>query len=320
MAGTGAGSRAALELFINGQFGYLFQGKNSGLQRQWNVVDTVSLALGRHQFKFGADYRRLTPVITPPLSIANFLYLGEAEVLANSTLSTQYELDTKVYPLYKNFSAFAEDEWKASQRLNISMGLRWEVNPAPGVTQGLMPYAIQGSNPNNWVAAPQGTPLWRTTWYNFAPRLGAAYIIRDQPGWETVIRGGGGIFFDTAQQLGSGGFGTQAPGFFASTASSTSFPNLPSPGPVIQNPPDPNACSNNGCISLYGFAQHLQLPYTTQWNFSLEQAMGKPRSLTASPRLSLRFLPRLVTCGSYPAPLPCNTKECTNLYARLRAS
>src|SRR5256885_2822353 len=31
----------------------------SGLQRQWNLVDTVSLPLGRHQVKFGVDYRRL---------------------------------------------------------------------------------------------------------------------------------------------------------------------------------------------------------------------------------------------------------------------
>ena len=96
--------------------------------------------------------------------------------------------------------------------LNVSLGLRWEVNPAPSVTQGIKPYAIEGSDPNTWTLAPQGTPLWRTTWYNFAPRLGVAYVLHS-PGWETVMRGGVGIFFDTGQQLGSLGF--QGPGFSA---------------------------------------------------------------------------------------------------------
>ena len=63
-----------------------------------------------------------------------------------------------------------------SERLSLSLGLRWEVNPAPGVTQGLKPYTIQGSSPNSVTLAPQGTPLWKTTWFNFAPRLGAAYV------------------------------------------------------------------------------------------------------------------------------------------------
>jgi len=33
---------------------------------------------------------------------------------------------------------------------------------------------------------------------------------------------------------------------------------------------------------LYGFSKHLQLPYTLQWNFSVEQALGKSQSLTVS--------------------------------------
>jgi len=36
------------------------------------------------------------------------------------------------YPLYHNFAAFADDEWKLAPKLNLSLGLRWEVNPAPG--------------------------------------------------------------------------------------------------------------------------------------------------------------------------------------------
>ena len=64
-------------------------------------------------------------------------------VETNSALSFATP-DAPAYPLYTNFSAFAQDEWKVSQRLTLSLGLRWEVNPAPGVTQGLKPYTIKG--------------------------------------------------------------------------------------------------------------------------------------------------------------------------------
>src|SRR5260370_39337525 len=69
-----------------------------------------------------------------------------------------------------------------------------------------MPYTVQGTDFSNYALAPQGTPLWRTTWFNFAPRLGIAYVLRNRPGREMVVRGGGGVFFDTGQQVASGGF------------------------------------------------------------------------------------------------------------------
>ena len=113
-----------------------------------------------------------------------------------------------------------------SERVNLSFGLRWEVNPAPSVTQGLKPYTIQGSGPSTWTLAPQGTPLWQTAWYNFAPRLGAAYLLNNKAGRETVLRAGGGVFFDTGQQLGS--FGFTGPGFSAlGKQQAISFPGNP---------------------------------------------------------------------------------------------
>ena len=148
---------------------------------------------------------RLIPDLT-------YSYLSESAVQTNSALYIA-EAIAPAYPLYTNFSAFAQDEWKVSQRLNLSLGLRWEVNPAPGVTQGLKPYTVQGSGPDTLTLAPQGTPLWQTTYGQFAPRLGAAYVLNDTPGRETVVRGGGGVFFDTGQQLGSLGF--MGPGFMA---------------------------------------------------------------------------------------------------------
>jgi hypothetical protein len=275
LAGVGVGSYTQLFLDYGGYAVGIRQQVQSGGQRQWNLVDAVSLSLGRHQFKFGADYRRLAPLATPPSPEVSYYYFNQNS-LSNNTSTVFLNAYVPAHPLYTNFSAFAQDEWRVSQRLSLSFGLRWEVNPAPGVTQGLKPYTVQGSSPNTWTLAPQGTPLWQTTWFNFAPRLGVAYILHSMPGRETVVRGGGGVFFDTGQQLGSLGF--IGPGFNASVCCpSMSFPGNPGTLiPPIMNPPVPPF---NVAI---GFSPHLQLPYTLQWNGSIEQAMGNSQTLTVS--------------------------------------
>jgi len=276
LIGFGPGSFPAV-LLLYGSVINLRQAGSSGAQRQWNLVDTTSRASGRHQFKFGVDYRRLSPFAAPESPVAAYLFFSESAVEMNNAL-TLVTVQAPAYPSYKNFSAFAQDEWRVSQRLSVSLGLRWEVNPAPGVTQGLKPYTFQGSSPDTFTLAQQGTPLWQTAWYNFAPRLGVAYILRTAPGRETVVRGGGGVFFDTGQQLGSYGF--LGPGFNAQNIGPASFPALPGGGiPTIVNPPVPPF---NSAAGVYGFSSHLQLPYTLQWNTSIEQALGKSQALTVS--------------------------------------
>ena|SRR5882762_6101598 len=257
---------------------FLQQPHSSGAQKQWNLVDTMNFTVGRQQLKFGTDYRRLSPFATNPTRRAPYVYTSVAAVTANRALLTP-TASAPAYPLYKNLSAFAQDEWRASQRLSVSLGLRWEVNPAPGATKGLKPYTVQGPSPDTWTLAPQGTPLWQTTWFNFAPRLGVAYILSNGLGRETVVRAGGGVFFDTGQQLGSEGF-IVGPGFSASGPTRTiSFPGNPAALiPPIVNPPVPPF----GSVNVFGYAPHLQLPYTLQWNASIEQAVGKSQALTVS--------------------------------------
>ncbi|HKV80552.1 MAG TPA: carboxypeptidase regulatory-like domain-containing protein [Candidatus Sulfotelmatobacter sp.] len=273
LAGLAPGSNSVLEIFYDGRLAALLPGTNRGAQRQWNFVDYLSLAVGRHQLKFGVDYRRLSP-FAHQFANADYIYSDEHSIEQNSGLTTG-QTNSDAYPLYVNFSAFAQDEARVSQRLTLSLGLRWEVNPAPGVTQGLKPYAIQGSSPNTWALAPQGAPLWKTEWFNFAPRFGAAYTLRDATGRQTVIRGGIGIFFDTGQQQGS--FGFYGPGLVAyGPYQPGSFPGAgESLIPALVNPP----------VSPYSttprvFPSHLQLPYTLQWNASIEQALGNSQALT----------------------------------------
>jgi len=276
LAGISPEGEVGVYLVYGGYFILLEQYEQSSEQKQWNLVDTVGLSLGRHQFKFGVDYRRLAPFAIPPTPAAAYNYDSKAQVQANS-LTTLFEALAPAYPLYANFSAFAQDEWRVSQRLSLSFGLRWEMNPAPGVTQGFKPYTIDfvSADPNTWTLASAGTPLWHTTWFNFAPRLGAAYILHSTPDRETILRGGGGVFFDTGQQLGSIGFA--GPGFSSGyiPVLSASFPTPIVPLSIVNPPVAPY-----GFVS--GFSTHLQLPYTLQWNASIEQALGKSQALTTS--------------------------------------
>jgi hypothetical protein len=279
VAGLGPGSQTLVGLFY-GESIFLSASSSSGAQKQWNLVDTVGVSWGRHQFKFGADFRRLAPFSQPVNPDATWDYFDKNEVEANSAGFSGVFAFAPGYPLYTNSSVFAQDQWKMSRRLSFSLGLRWEVNPAPGVTRGIKPYTIQfqGTGPDTWTLAPQGRPLWRTTWYNFAPRLGAAYVLHDAPGWETVLRSGGGVFYDTGQQLGSGGVDSQV-GFYGQSpfCFSCSFPGNPSALiPVIVNPPVPP------WSYVFGFSTHLQLPYTLQWNASVEQGLGNSQVLTVS--------------------------------------
>src|SRR5256885_919849 len=220
------------------------------------------------------DFRRLAPYAVPFNPGLLYEFLSESDVENNTNGFLAAQAFAPAHPLYKNFLRFAQGEWAVTQRLSLSFGLRWEVNPPPGVTQGQMPYTVlfQDLDPNNWALAPQGTLLWKTTWFNFAPRLGLAYTFRNTPGWETVVRTGGGLFFDSGQQLGSIAF--EGPGFSSARVDfPSSFPGNPVPPPV--NPPQTLGF-------IYGYYPHLQLPYTLQWNASIEQALGGSQAITAS--------------------------------------
>ncbi|HVI07421.1 MAG TPA: carboxypeptidase regulatory-like domain-containing protein [Candidatus Binatia bacterium] len=261
------------------------QHDNLGKQKQWNLVDTVSWSFGAHHLKLGADFRRLDPGVFVESPSVVYRFFFSTSVQANSVDFGFGDSNAPANPIYSNLSLFAQDEWKLNPRATLSLGLRWELNPAPGASPGNLPYTLAGhiGDVASVSLAPEGTPLWQTSWFNFAPRLGAAVILRNSPGHELVARGGGGVFFDTAQQLGSigyngPGFSAMTPLFGALAGSPASFP-LPAAEatPTIVNPPVAPYS-----VSVYGFSPHLQLPYTLEWNASLQQALGNAQSITAS--------------------------------------
>jgi hypothetical protein len=50
---------------LGGNFMAVDTTKDQSAQRQWNLVETASFTTGRHQLRFGVDYRRLSPFVVP---------------------------------------------------------------------------------------------------------------------------------------------------------------------------------------------------------------------------------------------------------------
>ncbi len=252
---------------------------NSTTQKQYNVTDSYTWAVNRHNFKFGVDWRRLSTYALPTIVNEELFFFSETSVLANTAdfAGSFPGLISGVEPVYKNFSLFAEDEWKATSRLSLSLGLRWDVNPPPTNARGPSPYTVdQITDLATTQLAPQGTPLWRTDWHAFAPRFGMAYQLRQTPGHETVIRGGVGMFYDMGNLLGSQGFtGIGLTNFVQYAGASFPFTSA-----QLQVPPPSVAPPYSNLI--FAFDPNLRLPYTLQWNVAVEQVLGRDNALTVS--------------------------------------
>jgi hypothetical protein len=253
--------------------------KNQAAQRQLNITDTFSTSHGAHNLKFGVDYRRLPIIGNDDMAVFSvvYFYFTDMDVLQNSPLPQVQSPGSIVSePVFTNFSAFAQDDWKATSRLSLSFGVRWDVNPAPGNARGNPPANLnQITNLATAQLLPAGSPVWQTTYHNFAPRFGLAYQLRQSPGHETVLRGGFGVFYDTGNTTGAEGF--DGPGFVTFSNPSSGYP-IP-PADLILPPPDLSTPYN---ATFAAYDPHLRLPYTLQWNVAVEQALGASQVLTVN--------------------------------------
>lgn len=257
----------------------LTQGKTVGTkQRQLNILNTLSVVAGNQQLKFGVDYRRLKPKFDSR-SIQISYTFGSAASRATgvpTAISVQaFPPNTDFY--VQNFSAFAQDTWRVNNRLTLTGGLRWELNPPLGGDN--LPYAAAGlDNPLTATLAPRGTKQWNTDYKSFAPRVGIAYTLSEKQNW--VLRAGFGIYYDLGTGTALRGF-TSFPYSSSRTlpAAQLAFPaneaNLP-PSPFLDSAQPPYASS------FYFFDKNLKLPLTRQWNISTEKGFGKNQTVTVS--------------------------------------
>jgi hypothetical protein len=181
-----------------------------------HLTDVASYTVGKHQFRFGGEFRRAQleefyhrhalgnlkfdgsqgpwandPTITDPnvKSLADFL----AGYLNPDTSSIALGNPTRLV-FVKTFNIFAQDTWQISRKLTFDYGLRWDYEgPLGDDKQDLSVF-----DPSKGGLVFQGAGIgsvYPKDFKNFAPRLGVAY--RPKENSDLVVRAGFGIYFDT---------------------------------------------------------------------------------------------------------------------------
>jgi len=254
---------------------------NGGVSRtrQANVVDDLTISVGSHQLKFGGDYRALFLNVDSPPNYLLYIPSTTQDFVSgpNAGLAPNFIPFTflPVQVLSNAFSFYGQDTWKVTSRLNLTYGLRWELDPAP-IARGRTTLSAweNVNNPTSANLAPSGTPLWATTYRNLAPRFGVAYNLTPQG--DFVVRAGAGIFYDT-------GVGSSANlAFSFPNSASGSFLNVPVPIsnlapylPTISLTPPYQG-------SFRGSSPNLQLPRSYQWNVALEKSFGGKQAISVT--------------------------------------
>jgi hypothetical protein len=246
---------------------------------QWNVVGSLSYVFGNHHVKTGLDYRRTSPLVEAAEErfTAQFQNVNQALTGVATALTIQQAFPFRGH--FDNVSMFAQDTWKANQQLSLSYGLRWDINPAPSFRDGEGPFAaVTGASAADLgLVLQRNVPLWKTSYRDIAPRVGFSYAV--DPGARWILSGGVGVFGDLSGQAAGLAF------------SSFSFPNgtsirrtnaaLPFSPAVLQSPGEP--------VLVPPFTQQigaidplLRMPRTTQWNLTVERALGAQQSVSVA--------------------------------------
>ena len=278
---TSQNSRLFFDIFslAGGQFD---EGKNlTNIQQQYNLVDNLSIQKGSHALKLGGDFRRLSPQYEP-FEYGQAAFFDDVPSTGSGNLDFTYlQSNRGAKILFRELGLYAQDTWRIRSRLTATYGLRWDIDVAPTSLSGPPISAVTGYNLSDLSQlslAPDGTAAFHTPYGNIAPRIGLAYQLRTNNDWQTVVRGGFGTFFDLASQevgnlLSQPGYPFQAADFtFGGT-----FPldDASAAAPAIVRP-------GGGSGTVLAFDPNLKLPYTLQWNVTLEQGLGSQQSISAS--------------------------------------
>jgi hypothetical protein len=278
-------SAIELDYVSTGTLASLINATQGQVQFQTNPTDTVTWKWRSHLFKAGVDYRQTTAYFgykwysRDPYLI--YIYETSAQVLQNATLLDEDIRILRQNPTTKNFGTFIQDDWRVKPRVSLSLGLRWDLNPPPSAT-GAPDYTYNGdlNNPSTMTLAPLGTPLYKTTYTDLAPRFGMAVVLHNRADHETVLRTGAGLFYDTGQQFSYtfGGGQDLGSGHTTLLGSLEGKPiSFPMPQSVIFTPvPAPAPPYTIDFIPV----RNIVPPSTVQWSATLEQAIGKGQSFT----------------------------------------
>jgi hypothetical protein len=188
------------------------QGRNI---TQYQFIDDYSLILGKHNLKFGENFRRYD------VSDHNFFYNSPAVYFGYVNAGLQNFANGLAYQYRQSLNAssdvpialwgiggYAQDEWQVTQNLRLTMALRMEHNANPVCNTNCFANFIGPFNslPSFTNANPSSVPYSSdiaTGLHNaypsvnaidWSPRLGFSWSPFNNR--KTVLSGGAGVFYD----------------------------------------------------------------------------------------------------------------------------
>jgi outer membrane receptor protein involved in Fe transport len=247
----------------------------------WQFIDNFSWKLNKHAVKIGYEFRRTT--------VSQFFDEGFRGSLSFNSLTDflqgmptgggsilQGNTDRNTYQ--DSHAFYVQDSFRVSHQFTFNYGLRWDYFGVIAEENNL----FSNFNPANGVLSQVGTnglgSLYQPDHTNFSPRASVAYDLTGKG--TTVIRSGGGIFYDVFSQdffLGQVPYNAATPG--AAYNDIGPKPILSSSSPVTQivaGQPLFPAATFGTSSNLFAVDRHLPTPYMYNYNLNIQQELGKP--------------------------------------------
>ena len=252
-----------------------------GTTNTYQITDNATWTRGRHLMKFGFDIRILQENAYRDVASRGFiafqgiytgnpleeLLLGLPTDTGGATMNNPEHLRTHSYDF------FANDTWRLRPNLTVTLGLRYEYNsPAKDAANRANLY-----NPATGSLVPVGQNGFPAGGYtgdfnNFAPTIGLAWSPENHRG--TVFRAAYGIHYDQSSLAPGEGLYFSAPYFNLNVY----YPIQGLFTPSLENP-FPNNFPFPYPASATAFQRNLATPYIQQWNFGVQQQIGRSRVL-----------------------------------------
>ena len=244
----------------------------------WHFVDGFSWKSGKHDWKFGYEFRRTTIGIREDNSFRGTLSFSDITDLLNGVVSGGgiSSGNTLRHTIENNHSLYAQDEFRVTPRLTMNYGLRWDFFGVVHEKNNLFYQMSPANGGTELQVGSSGGPgsLYNPQYTNFAPRVALAYDLTGKG--QTVIRAGWGLFYDAFSQdvfTGHAPFNcTFCPGpAYAGVgpaiiySAGTSGENLGA-GPLYGPTLSPLG-------SFFGVDPHIRTPYIQNFNLNFQQQL-----------------------------------------------
>jgi hypothetical protein len=223
----GAYSCGLVSVLMEGGFWSLGDRGYSPFQGGTNIFtanDSLDIVRGKHDFKLGVDIRNNQMNVGTEAFQDGFLIdagsstgYPEADLLMGLSALAEHD-QTFNGPVigrrWKIYRPFAQDDWRITKDLTLNLGIAWDLTTPISEVNGRMANFDPFTNTllvanQNGVSESAGV---QRSWTAFEPRLGFAWKAFHND--KTVVRGGYGVFHDSAWSMGAQGL-WQNPPFFA---------------------------------------------------------------------------------------------------------